>query len=254
MDIFLHPENWIALLTLTFLEIVLGIDNIIFISIVTNKLPVQNRRAVRNIGLILAMLFRSLLLLTISFFIRLTNPLFTVFSLGISVRDLVLIAGGLFLLLKSISEIHQKMEGGGDHTPHVKARKNVASVLTQIVLLDLIFSFDSILTAIGLSDKVLLMIIAIVIAIGVMMIFASAVSKFINAHPTLQILALSFLILIGFMLILDGLHYHVPKGYIYFAVFFSLVVEMINIRMKRKMQAVHLQHPGSAEHGDASHN
>lgn len=253
MEIFLHPENWIALLTLTFLEIVLGIDNIIFISIVTNKLPVQSRRTVRNIGLILAMLFRSLLLLTISFFIRLTNPLFTVFSLGISVRDLVLIAGGLFLLLKSISEIHQKMEGGGDHTHHVKARKTVASVLTQIVLLDLIFSFDSILTAIGLSDKVLLMIIAIVIAIAVMMIFAGAVSKFINAHPTLQILALSFLILIGFMLIVDGFHYHVPKGYIYFAVFFSLVVEMINIRMKRKMQSVQPQHPGSAEHGDASH-
>ena len=139
MDIFLHPENWIALLTLTFLEIVLGIDNIIFISIVTNKLPVQNRRTVRNIGLALAMLFRSLLLLTISFFIKLTNPLFTVFGLGVSIRDLVLIAGGLFLLLKSISEIHQKMEGGGDHTPHVKARKNVASVLSQIVLVDLIF-------------------------------------------------------------------------------------------------------------------
>jgi predicted tellurium resistance membrane protein TerC len=179
--------------------------------------------------------------------------LFTVFSLGISIRDLVLISGGLFLLLKSISEIHQKMEGGGDHAPHVKARKNVASVLLQIILLDLIFSFDSILTAIGLSDKVLLMIIAIVIAIGVMMIFAGAVSKFINAHPTLQILALAFLILIGFMLILDGVHYHVPKGYIYFAVFFSLLVEMINIRMKRKMQAVHPQHQDSAKHGDASH-
>jgi predicted tellurium resistance membrane protein TerC len=242
MEIFLHPENWIALLTLTFLEIVLGIDNIIFISIVTNKLPVQNRRATRNIGLILAMLFRSLLLLTISFFIKLTNPLFTVFSLGISIRDLVLIAGGLFLLLKSISEIHQKMEGG-EHTIHVKERNTVFSVLIQIVLLDLIFSFDSILTAIGLSDKVLLMIIAIVIAIGVMMIFAGAVSKFINAHPTLQILALSFLILIGFMLIVDGLHYHVPKGYIYFAVFFSLVVEMLNIRMKRKMKDQHEKNP-----------
>ena len=251
MDIFLHPENWIALLTLTFLEIVLGIDNIIFISIVTNKLPVHSQRSVRNIGLILAMLFRSLLLLTISFFIKLTNPLFTVFNLGVSIRDLVLIAGGLFLLLKSISEIHQKMEGGGDHTPHVKAGKTVFSVLIQIVLLDLIFSFDSILTAIGLSDKVLLMIIAIVIAIGVMMIFAGAVSKFINQHPTLQILALAFLILIGFMLILDGLQYHVPKGYIYFAVFFSLVVEMINIRMKRKMQSVQPHHPEGTQHGHA---
>jgi predicted tellurium resistance membrane protein TerC len=252
MDIFLHPENWIALLTLTFLEIVLGIDNIIFISIVTNKLPVQNRRTTRNIGLILAMLFRSLLLLTISFFIKLTNPLFTVFSLGISIRDLVLIAGGLFLLLKSISEIHQKMEGE-EHKIHVKERTTVFSVLIQIVLLDLIFSFDSILTAIGLSDKVLLMIIAIVIAIGVMMIFAGAVSKFINAHPTLQILALSFLILIGFMLIVDGLHYHVPKGYIYFAVFFSLVVEMLNIRMKRKMKATHEKNPLGTEHDTSGH-
>jgi len=253
MEIFLHPENWIALLTLTFLEIVLGIDNIIFISIVTNKLPVQSRRVVRNIGLFLAMLFRSLLLLTISFFIKLTNPVFTVFDHGVSVRDMVLMAGGLFLLLKSISEIHQKMEGEGDHTPHVKAMHTVGSVLAQIVLLDLIFSFDSILTAIGLSDQVLLMIIAIVIAIGVMMVFAGAVSTFINKHPTLQILALAFLILIGFMLILDGLHYHVPKGYIYFAVFFSLVVEMINIRMKRKMKPLHPQHPEAAEHGDASH-
>jgi predicted tellurium resistance membrane protein TerC len=244
MEIFLHPENWIALLTLTFLEIVLGIDNIIFISIVTNKLPVHNRRSTRNIGLVLAMLFRSLLLLTISFFIKLTNPLFTVFSLGISVRDLVLIAGGLFLLLKSISEIHQKMEGE-EHQIHVKERNTMFQVLIQIVLLDLIFSFDSILTAIGLSDKVLLMIIAIVLAIGVMMIFAGAVSKFINTHPTLQILALAFLILIGFMLIVDGLHYHVPKGYIYFAVFFSLVVEMINIRMKRKMKALHEKNHGA---------
>jgi predicted tellurium resistance membrane protein TerC len=252
MEIFLHPENWIALLTLTFLEIVLGIDNIIFISIVTNKLPVHNRRSTRNIGLVLAMLFRSLLLLTISFFIRLTNPLFTVFSLGISVRDLVLIAGGLFLLLKSISEIHQKMEGE-EHQLHVKARNTVFSVLIQIILLDLIFSFDSILTAIGLSDKVLLMIIAIVLSIAVMMIFAGAVSKFINTHPTLQILALAFLILIGFMLILDGLHYHVPKGYIYFAVFFSLLVEMINIRMKRKMKALHEKNPGTTGPGAAGH-
>jgi predicted tellurium resistance membrane protein TerC len=254
MEIFLQPENWIALLTLTFLEIVLGIDNIIFISIVTNKLPVESRRMVRNIGLFLAMLFRSLLLLTISFFIRLTNPLFTVFSLGISVRDLILIAGGLFLLIKSISEIHHKMEGEGDHKPHVKGRNTVASVLTQIVLLDLIFSFDSILTAIGLSDQVLLMIIAIVIAIGVMMVFAGAVSKFINNHPTLQILALSFLILIGFMLIIDGVHYHVPKGYIYFAVFFSLLVEMINIRMKRKLHPADATHPGGKKHADASHS
>jgi predicted tellurium resistance membrane protein TerC len=187
------------------------------------------------------MVFRSLLLLTISFFIKLTNPLFTIFDLGISVRDLVLIAGGVFLIVKSISEIHQKMEGE-DHSVKVKARSSTMAVLTQIVLLDLIFSFDSILTAIGLTETVLLMIVAIVIAIGVMMIFAGSVSRFINKHPSLQVLALSFLILIGFMLVIDGLHYHVPKGYIYFAVFFSLIVEVINMRIKKKANPVHLHH------------
>jgi predicted tellurium resistance membrane protein TerC len=176
-----------------------------------------------------------------NFFIRLTNPLFTVFSHGVSVRDLILMVGGIFLIVKSITEIHQKMEGE-DHTVQVKPKTSVFSVLIQILLLDLIFSFDSILTAIGLTEQVILMIIAIIIAIGVMMIFAGAVSRFINAHPTLQILALSFLILIGFMLVIDGLHYHVPKGYIYFAVFFSLIVEMINIRIRRKTQPVHLHH------------
>jgi predicted tellurium resistance membrane protein TerC len=239
MDIFLQPENWIALLTLTFLEIVLGIDNIIFISIITNKLPAQQGKVARNTGLMLAMLFRSLLLLTISFFIRLTSPLFTIFSIDISVRDLVLMLGGIFLLYKSISEIFSKMEGKEEHTIHVKEHKGIFSVIIQIILLDLVFSFDSVLTAIGLSDHVLLMIIAIVIAIGVMMIFAGAVSKFINAHPSLQILALAFLILIGFMLIIDGLHYHVPKGYIYFAVFFSLIVEIINIRIRKRMHVDH---------------
>ena len=239
MEIFLQPENWIALLTLTFLEIVLGIDNIIFISLVTNRLPLHKQRSIRNIGLLLAMLFRSLLLLTISFFIRLTNPLFTIFDLGISVRDVVLIAGGIFLIVKSISEIHKKMEGE-EHTVKVSVRTSALSVLVQIILLDLIFSFDSILTAIGLTDKVPIMIVAIIIAIGVMMIFAGAVSRFINAHPTLQVLALSFLILIGFMLVIDGLHYHVPKGYIYFAVFFSLIVEVVNMRVRRHATPVHL--------------
>jgi predicted tellurium resistance membrane protein TerC len=239
MEIFLRPESWIALLTLTFLEIVLGIDNIIFISLVTNRLPSSKQRLIRNIGLLLAMLFRSLLLLTISFFIKLTNPLFTVFSLGVSVRDLILIAGGLFLIIKSISEIHHKMEGE-EHTVHVSNKTSSLAILVQIVLLDLIFSFDSILTAIGLTEHVPLMITAIIIAIGVMMIFAGAVSRFINKHPTLQVLALSFLILIGFMLVIDGLHYHVPKGYIYFAVFFSLIVEVINMRVRKKTNPVKL--------------
>lgn len=239
MDFFLHPENWIALLTLTFLEIVLGIDNIIFISLVTNRLPESRQRMIRNAGLLMAMLFRSLLLLTISFFIRLTNPLFTLFNMGISIRDLILIAGGIFLVIKSVSEIHKKMEGE-EHTVKVNVRTTALSVLIQIVMLDLIFSFDSILTAIGLTDQIPLMIIAIILAIGVMMIFAGAVSRFINAHPTLQVLALAFLILIGFMLVIDGLHYHVPKGYIYFAVFFSLIVEVINMRIRKHARPVHL--------------
>lgn len=239
MEIFLHPESWIALLTLTLLEIVLGIDNIIFISIITNKLPAARQRLARNIGLLLAMLFRSLLLLTISFFIRFTNPLFTVFQLGISVRDLILIAGGLFLIFKSVSEIHQKMEGV-DHEVKVKTKKRMLSVIVQILLLDLIFSFDSILTAIGLTNQLPLMITAIIIAILIMMIFAGSVSHFVNKHPTLQVLALSFLILIGSMLIIEAMHYNVPKGYIYFAVFFSLIVEMINIRVSRKSKPVEL--------------
>jgi predicted tellurium resistance membrane protein TerC len=249
MEIFLRPESWIALLTLTFLEIVLGIDNIIFISLVTNKLPESRQRVIRNAGLLMAMVFRSLLLLTISFFIKLTNPLFTVFDLGISIRDLVLIAGGIFLIVKSISEIHHKMEGQ-DHTVKVSVRTSSLAVLVQIILLDLIFSFDSILTAIGLTDQIPLMIIAIIIAIGVMMIFAGAVSRFITKHPTLQVLALSFLILIGFMLVIDGFHYHVPKGYIYFAVFFSLIVEVINMRIRKKTQPVHLHHELPEKPGD----
>ncbi len=241
MEIFLRPESWIALLTLTFLEIVLGIDNIIFISLVTNRLPEHRQRIIRNIGLTLAMVFRSLLLLTISYFIRLTNPLFTVYELGISVRDLILIAGGIFLIFKSISEIHHKMEGM-NHSVKVSVRSTASAVLIQIVLLDLIFSFDSILTAIGLTTQIPLMIFAIIISIGIMMIFAGSVSRFINKHPTLQVLALSFLILIGFMLVIDGFHYHVPKGYIYFAVFFSLVVEMINMRIMKNAKPVHLHH------------
>jgi predicted tellurium resistance membrane protein TerC len=178
MEFLLDPQNWIALLTLTFLEIVLGIDNIIFISIVTNKLPHEQQPKIRNIGLLFAMLFRSLLLLTISYFIQLKNPLFTVFQFDFSIRDLILIAGGIFLIVKSISEIHQKMEGE-EQVVHVKSKSGVFSVLLQIILIDLIFSFDSILTAIGLSNQIYLMITAIILSIGVMMVFAGSVSKFI---------------------------------------------------------------------------
>lgn len=233
MEIFLQTDTWIALLTLTFLEIVLGVDNIIFISIVSNKLPVEQQAKARNIGLTLALFFRIGLLLGISYIVKFTQPLFSILDHDFSGRDLILLAGGIFLLYKSTLEIHHKMEGNPEEID-VSAAKSLRSVLVQIVLLDIIFSFDSILTAVGLVDHVIVMIIAVIISLGIMMAFAGKISTFINKHPTLQILALSFLILIGFMLLLEGFHFEVPKGYIYFAVFFSLAVEIINLRMKGK--------------------
>jgi predicted tellurium resistance membrane protein TerC len=235
-DIFFTSEGLISLLTLTFLEIVLGVDNIIFISIVSNKLPQEQQAKARNIGLVLALGFRVGLLFGISYIIGLTAPLFTIFSHEISGRDMVLIVGGLFLLAKSTSEIHHKIEGQENESGVAKAVTTLGKTIVQIVLLDIVFSFDSILTAVGLSDHISIMITAVVISLGVMMIFAGRIAKFINEHPTLQILALSFLILIGFMLILDGLGQHVPKGYIYFAVAFSLIVEVINIRARKKIK------------------
>lgn len=236
MEIFLSPEAWIALLTLTFLEIVLGIDNIIFISIVSNKLPVHQQKKARTLGLVLALVFRILMLLSISWIIGFTEPLFTVFEMDISIRDLILFIGGIFLIFKSTIEIHHKMEGQHDE----KGKKELATfgeVIFQIVALDVIFSFDSILTAIGLTDEVLLMIIAITIAIGVMIAFATKISNFIKKHPTLEVLSLSFLILIGFMLMIEAFEIHVPKGYIYFAVFFSLLVELVNMRIRKNKDA-----------------
>ncbi|MEI6851453.1 MAG: TerC family protein [Bacteroidota bacterium] len=237
MEIFLHGGAWIALLTLTFLEIVLGIDNIIFISIVTGKLPEDKQRFSRNMGLALAMVFRVALLLLITHIIGLSKPLFSLESIGIhfdvSLRDLILMAGGIFLIAKSTSEMHQKIEGIEHHQKEQRTN-NVRAAILQIILLDIIFSFDSILTAIGLTQEVLLMIVAVIISMFIMMFFSGAISRFINKHPTLQVLALSFLILIGFMLIVDALHYEVPKGYIYFAVLFSLLVEMLNMRMRKK--------------------
>lgn len=239
MEILLQPESWIALLTLTFLEIVLGIDNIIFISIVSNKLPKDQQPKARNIGLLLALVFRIALLLGITWIITFTQPLFTLFEMEFSGRDLILLAGGIFLLFKSTIEIHHKMEGEAEvHSD--KPAGSLMGVITQIILLDIIFSFDSILTAIGLTEEVLLMVIAIVISIGVMMVFAKRISDFISKHPTLEILALSFLILIGFMLAIESFDYHVPKGYIYFAVFFSLIVEVINMKVRKKRNPVKL--------------
>lgn len=231
MEIFLLTETWVALATLTFLEIVLGIDNIIFISILSNKLPKQQQRKARVLGLSFAMLFRIGLLLGISYIIRFNEPLLSVIGFELSGKDLILAFGGLFLLFKSMLEIHHKMEGKPEEIK-ANSASSMARVIFQIILLDIIFSFDSILTAVGLVDQVLIMIVAVVLAMIVMMVSAGKISKFINQNPTLLILALSFLILIGFMLLVEGLHVEVPKGYIYFAVFFSLSVELVNMRIR----------------------
>ena len=233
MEIFLLPETWIALLTLTFLEIILGVDNIIFISIISNKLPIDQQAKARNLGLLFAMVFRIGLLLAISWIIKFTEPIISIYEFDLSGKDLILAGGGLFLLFKSTLEIHHKMEGVPEEVK-ANSAKSMSSVIVQIILLDMIFSFDSILTAVGLVQEVIIMIIAVVIALIIMMVFAGKISTFINKHPTLQILALSFLILIGFMLLVEGFHVEVPKGYIYFAVFFSLGVEIINMKMRKK--------------------
>lgn len=229
------PDAWISLLTLTFLEIVLGIDNIIFISIVTNKLPVEQQPKARKLGLLLALLFRIGLLMGISIIISFKDPLFTLLDYAVSGRDLILIIGGLFLLAKSTSEIHHKVEGGEEEeSDGTKATKSFMGIIVQIIILDLVFSFDSILTAVGLTDHIEIMIAAVIISMMIMMAFSTLISNFINQHPTLQILALAFLILIGVMLIAEGLGAHVPKGYIYFSVAFSLLVEIVNMRMRKK--------------------
>lgn len=242
---FTQPGTWISLLTLAFLEIVLGIDNIIFISIVSAKLPKSQQRGARNLGLLLAMAFRTLLLLTINWIIGLKAPLVTLpFSLNpeetalaISAKDVILIIGGLFLIVKSTLEINHKfrIDQDEDHEP-AKAGNSFFGIIIQIILVDAVFSFDSILTAVGLVDNVALMIMAVVISILIMMLFAGPVTKIINSHPTLQMLALSFLVVIGVVLVAGGLHQEVSKGIIYSCLFFSLVVEMLNIRLRSKVK------------------
>ncbi len=229
------PDAWIALLTLTFLEVVLGIDNIIFISIVTGKLPEAEQPRARKIGLLLALVFRVALLMGISYIISFKEPLFTILDHGFSGRDLILMIGGVFLLAKSTSEIHHKVEGESEEEGSAagKAVASFAKIIVQIILLDIVFSFDSILTAVGLTDHVEIMIAAVIISMLIMLAFSGKISDFINDHPTLQILALSFLILIGVMLIVDGFGVHVPKGYIYSSVAFSLIVEIINMKMRK---------------------
>jgi len=240
MEWITDPQALIALLTLTILEIVLGIDNIIFISILTDKLPQEDRKKGRLIGLGLAMIMRILLLFSISLIIKLTEPLFTVFNFDISGRDLILIIGGLFLLAKSTHEIHTKLEGEED-VHREKGSATFLSVITQILLLDIIFSLDSVITAVGMADHLGVMITAVVIAVIFMMIFVGPVSNFVENHPTIKILALSFLLLIGFSLVVEGLHQHIPKGYIYFAMAFSVFVELLNLKMRKKRIPVKLK-------------
>jgi len=254
MEIFAQIDTWVALLTLTFLEIVLGIDNIIFISIATNKLPKEQQRKGTNIGLVLAMIFRIILLLGVSYLIAMKDPWFTIDTswlfTEVTGQSIILILGGIFLLYKSTSEIHHKVEGAieGEEAPKKKA-STLSKVIVQIVLIDIVFSFDSVLTAVGMTNGVdgalIIMITAVIISMIIMMIFANPVSQFVNKHPTIQMLALSFLILIGFMLITEGAHLantvifkqHVgaiPKGYLYFAIAFSLGVEALNMKIRKK--------------------
>jgi predicted tellurium resistance membrane protein TerC len=232
-------EGWIALATLTVLEIVLGIDNIIFISILAGRLPQADRARARRVGLSLAMIIRILLLLSITWVMGLTAPLFSVSRWEISGRDMILIVGGLFLLGKSTLEIHEKLEGVEGHGS-ARVAASFAAVIAQILLLDIVFSLDSVITAVGMADDVAVMIIAVIVAVGVMLVSAGAISDFVEHHPTVKILALSFLLLIGVSLIAEGFDQHIPKGYIYFAMAFSVFVEMINLRVRKKVDPVQL--------------
>ena len=239
MEWMTNPETWIALATLTFLEIVLGVDNIIFISILSGKLPPPQQPKARRVGLLGAMITRVLLLFSLAWIVKLTTPLFTAIGHPISGRDLILIGGGLFLLGKSTVEIHERLEGEEGHASS-RVASTFASVIVQIMLLDIVFSLDSVITAIGMADQLAVMIAAVVIAVAVMLVFASAISDFVDRHPTVKMLALSFLLLIGISLVAEGFDQHISKGYIYFAMGFSVFVEMINLRVRAARTPVKL--------------
>jgi predicted tellurium resistance membrane protein TerC len=239
MDAIFSPDALIALVTLTVLEVVLGIDNVIFISILAGKLPKNQQEKARRTGLLAAMGMRIVLLMSIAWIVRLTAPLFTVVGQEISGRDLILLVGGLFLLFKATREIHDKLEGADGHVT-ARVAPTFGAVITQIMLLDIVFSLDSVITAVGMADELWVMVTAVIIAVGIMMFAARPVSEFVEAHPTVKVLALSFLLLIGMSLIAEGFDVHVPKGYIYFAMGFSVFVEMINLRMAKKGKAVKL--------------
>jgi predicted tellurium resistance membrane protein TerC len=243
MNAFLTSEGILALVTLTFLEIVLGVDNVIFISILSSKLPVSQQGRARRTGLLAAMVMRILLLLSIAWVIRLTAPLFTTFRRPVSGRDLILIGGGLFLLGKATLEIHDKLEGEEGHGS-TRVAPSFGAVIAQIMVLDIVFSLDSVITAVGMAEDISIMVTAVVLAVGVMMFAAEPISTFVNRHPTVKVLALSFLLLIGLSLVGDGLGMHIPKGYIYFAMGFSVFVEMVNLRVRGPAKKpVHLHQP-----------
>lgn len=239
MELLLLPETWIALATLTALEIVLGIDNIIFISILVGRLPPEKRNIARRLGLALAMITRILLLLSLAWVMGLVDPLFTIAGYEISGRDIILIGGGLFLLWKSVHEIHNSLEGAeGEMSVGGAARATFGGILVQIAIIDIVFSLDSVITAVGMVDHVSIMVAAIMIAVSVMMVAAKPIGDFVDNHPTVKMLALSFLIIVGVALIGEGLDFHIPKGYIYFAMAFSVMVEMLNIRLRKKQPVV----------------
>jgi len=255
MELFSSPEAWVALLTLTILEIVLGIDNIVFIAILADRVKEESRAKARQVGLILAIGTRIALLFSIVWIMSLTETLFTLLDHGFSGRDLILIVGGTFLLFKSTREIHHKLEGDEDEQDEARAASSFASVIMQILLLDVVFSLDSVITAVGVADDLPVMVTAVLISGGFMVWSAGSVSRFVSQHPTVKMLALSFLLLIGMSLVAEGMGEHISKGYIYFAMGFSVFVEMLNLRVKGKKAPVHLRGPRLEEaqamhHGD----
>jgi predicted tellurium resistance membrane protein TerC len=250
MQLLTDPQAWIALATLTALELVLGIDNVIFISILVDKLPAAQRERARRIGLFMAMFMRIGLLMVLSWIVGLVAPLFTVLGQAISGRDLILIAGGLFLIYKSTGEIHQSLEGEEGHASNA-VKATFSAVILQIMVVDIVFSLDSIITAVGMVDRLEVMIAAVVLSVGLMMVFASTIGRFVSDHPTIKMLALSFLVVVGVTLIAEGFDHHVPKGYIYFAMAFSIGVEMLNIRMRKRAKKpaeLHAAYVREAEH------
>lgn len=254
MDLLTSPEAWIAFATLTALELVLGIDNIIFISILVDKLPKAQQEMARRIGLFMAMFMRIALLLVLAWIVGLVEPIFTLLGQAISGRDLILILGGLFLVWKSTTEIHGSMEGEEGHAAGA-VKATLTAVLLQIMIIDLVFSLDSIITAVGMVDDVRVMIAAVISSVALMMVFAGPIGRFVSAHPTIKVLALSFLVVVGVVLIAEGFDHHVPKGYVYFAMAFSLAVEMLNIRLRRRStKVVQLHSPYDVAHDGQAQN